>query len=222
MKFATTTVAALVLGLCTAVALGDDIAPPDYRGQPVSTFVHWDFGVTGANPVDFGFGPDPDGLTGPITPNTAVDPSLQIFTPDPQHPFTTYLFTMPNWIDDLPLKKLRIQITYTDLIAGDGSFPVPAIANLSATDNGNAVNPSGIINTFVTTPENVDLDTFFFFMDWEIRPNPDFETFEVQVPSGVSLDQVVFDSISIPEPASLALIGLGTLVGLRRSQRTHT
>lgn len=206
-----------------AAATAHDLNPPGYRGAPGSVFLHWDFQQTGGAPVGFGFGPDPDGPNGPATPNFEVQPAVDIFTPDPTNPFTTYHFTVPNWIDPFPFKRMRIQITYTDLLP-DGAFPSPILKNIMAFDNGAPVDPADIFPTFMSTPEKIASDaagisTFFFFTDWVIMPNPDFETFDINLPTdaGLRLDQVVFDSISfVPAPSGTLALTLLLFPAARR------
>ncbi len=48
---------------------------------------------------------------------------------------------------------------------------------------------------------------------WEIRPNPDNEFFDITIPPDTVLSQVVVDTISVPEPSSAILAALG-LIGL--------
>jgi predicted transporter len=53
-------------------------------------------------------------------------------------------------------------------------------------------------------------------------PNPYFEIFDLEIPANSSVDQVVVDTISIPEPSTLMLAALGllNLLGFhRRRQR---
>ena len=47
-----------------------------------------------------------------------------------------------------------------------------------------------------------------------IEPNPAFEI--VRIDGAVMVDEIVIDTICIPEPASLALLGLGGLALMRR------
>jgi hypothetical protein len=46
-------------------------------------------------------------------------------------------------------------------------------------------------------------------IDWIFQPNPDWEQLVVTVPQDTLIDQVDFDSISVPEPTTL----LGGLLG---------
>lgn len=53
----------------------------------------------------------------------------------------------------------------------------------------------------------------------ELSPNPVKESFGL-FPSGpIAIDQIVFDTICIPEPVTIALLGLGGLALLRRKKR---
>ena len=49
-----------------------------------------------------------------------------------------------------------------------------------------------------------------------IEPNPTSEMITITVPYCTVIDQIVVDTICIPEPASMALLALGSVFLLRR------
>ena len=52
---------------------------------------------------------------------------------------------------------------------------------------------------------------------WEIRPNPDSETIFLEFwDSGADVDYVIVDTICVPEPTTICLLGLGGLALLRK------
>lgn len=193
-----------VVALSWTPARGHDLNPPSYRGQPLSVHAHWnvdpasgswDLGLTQFSWVD-----DTDPTTylhSTIVPNPVV-----------KDPNNGYQFILPNFVDELPLKQLRIQLTWS------GTTQPPVAVTGYGLDIGQHI-PGAV--TFVSTPlVFTQPDGGYQFFDMEFRPNPDLEFLYVTVPSDGHLDQVVIDTISTPEPASLSLVGLLALAGWRR------
>ncbi len=207
-----------VTALLTTTARGDDFAPPPWvRGDPLTTAAEWEFTVPG-------FGPHvPDGFTvATIVGDSGGIPTASIFgggagsfpTWGPGDGDGEWLaagttpmfidFDIPNWIDLEPVKFLRIQVTF--------SGPTPLIAAISAFD------PS--VGSVIIVPTGTTLHSpGHILFEYSLFPNPDIETFALEVPAGGSVDQVVVDTISIPEPATMSLLGLSGLALLRRRRR---
>jgi hypothetical protein len=119
------------------------------------------------------------------------------------------VFNVPNWIDTEPLKRVRIQVTYqgpapsTEVI---GSLGVPG-----SSDNVTEV----FIGRVPGTSPNLPAGMSYFYDDWEVRPNPDWEQVVIRMLENTFVDQVVIDTVSyIPEPSGLAL-GIAGLTSLR-------
>jgi hypothetical protein len=227
----------IALFVAGSAAQADDFAPPSWRPvgtpidptslAPVSVYSEWDFSTSFSQfPSQFSFGQDPDGHTGPIAPYLDKQP-LATFVPlggmnFGMNPSDLYTFCVPNWIDEIELKCMRIQLTYMFTPSAPGAHP--AVKNIMAFDLSfvepsnpmGMVPPGNITNKAVSTPDEFAPDKFHQLSDWQIIPNPDWEKFEVHVPVGVMLQQVVVDTISIPEPAAFlfggvvcGVIGLG-------------
>jgi hypothetical protein len=241
-RFACAGSIALSAWCATANVFGDDLNPPSYRGLPRSTSAEWDFLTEQPNNNI-----QPDGTSVPLVQGDFAPQLDAAFVGDP-HPSgsrfggTTvawtsaisnggYLatgtstgirglaFNVPNWIDQEPLKQLRIQVTYqgpaptTDVV---GFLGVPG-----ASDN--------VAETFVgrvtATSPNLPAGMSYFYDDWECRPNPDWEQVILYVSEGTFIDQVVIDSVSwVPEPTS-GVLGIGGAVALglvrRRVRRSE-
>lgn len=123
-------------------------------------------------------------------------------------------FRIANWIDDEPLKIVWMQMTYepgptglspfTEFIIPTDPEPITRVEQISMTDG----------------PISGDaLGRWHKLEVWEIEPNPDFESIQIIVPEGVTVGQVVIDTIStVPEPTGLAMI---TVVGLLFARRRY-
>lgn len=197
---------ALVLALVAAPALqAADLYPPDYAGQPHWAVAFWEDEGAGLTLTGFDFEAGVYPLSqqdlfggGPGQPSLEIDPI----------PGTGALFSffMPNFIDPLPLKLMRIQVTYAD------PGPEPLVTGIIASD------PSGPVATmrgehFV--PGSVPLTGLsYFYEDWHLWPNPDWEIAQIFVPDGAMLEQVVVHTLStVPLPPAVWLLG-SALVGL--------
>lgn len=127
---------------------------------------------------------------------------------------TIYKMDFPNFIDDLPRKRIQIQLTwfnpnlyqyapsvYITPLGEDGPFDI--IGDTEPTMLDQATVSSNLIGHAK--------------YEYTIFPNPDQEVIEIFVPEFLYLEQVYIDTISeVPEPGSLSLIGFASLLALRR------
>lgn len=196
-------VAAVLMASC-GLALGDDINPPPYRGGPLSVYTHWTPDASGLLSLDqFSSVDDNDPSTylTPFPPTVGMDPATGI-----------YDFRIPNFVDEMPIKYLRIQMTWT------GTTQPPLSLSSQGLDGGNIV--PGVITLASNPLVFTQPDGGYQYFDFEYSPNPDWEQIHVQLPPDALLTQVVIDSIStIPEPASAGLLALGSLIALRRRSK---
>lgn len=181
---------------------GDDLNPPSYRDDPLSVSAHWVADDTGlsAEPYEWWAVDDSD-------PSTylyeGINPRMSIMssTEDKE-----YHFDVPNFVDELPLKKVRVQLTWEGTtypsklnVSGYGYDPEKAFA----------FSPT---LTYSSTPlVFTQPDGGYQYFDLEFRPNPDYETVSVYTTPEMELKQVVIDTISIPEPATAVILILGGL-----------
>jgi len=199
-RFSTFVMAGLLTGggLLTASpsVYADNINPPPYVDQECST--HGDFSPSGPlTVIDF------DCDAGDL----AFSPGV-IVTNVPGN----FVFNWPNFVDELPLKRMRLQLTFEgppDHVTE--SFQVSVVAE----DNGQSAQVVDL-HTGPAFPESCptcigDLNDqyWYWFDDWVIRPNPDHEVITVGYPTDWVIAQVVIDTISTPEPGTLAILSLG-------------
>ncbi len=195
----------LVLGLSWAPARGDDLNPPPYRGEPLSVYAHW-------------VGDPAVGLV--LESFSAVDdddPSTSLYPMDPGVSIVAgaagiYEFQVPNFIDEMPIKYLRLQLTWEGT-----TLPPRSVITDGYMATGEAV--PGFVTSASTPLAYTQPDGGYQYFDIEYRPNPAFERIQVALPPNSVLVQAVVDSISIPEPASLALMAFGGLAFLRQRSR---
>lgn len=219
-------IAVALLALGAATVRADDLNPPPWQrlGQTnLSTSQEWEFFTNNPGP----FMPDGveipqyygDGGSNPFQPFLTVSPNMTwgAFDGDgawtPQDGAGAMSISCPNWIDDLERKLLHIQVTYAPPAAGGGA---PAVSIDSAYD------PLGIDHIGRTTPPvstPIAGDPFNRWQrveDWEILPNPDWENIVIHVPVQTTIDQVIVDTISIPEPGAAVPLAVGALMLARR------
>lgn len=221
--------AVMLLALAATVspfstALADDFAPPPWRNDPDggTTVQEWDFkfsdsvrdindplppdGDSGLKRWGPGFGGDPpeaweDGAWGWID-DGGGDGKIM-----PLEDAVLHLF-IPNTLDDLRAKFLRIQITYSDR-----NMP-----------------PTGAKPSVKSVSSNISTGRRFglpqdpaagqHWEDWILNPNPHLEYIDIDVPKFVAIDQLIVDTIcTVPEPGSGALLSMGIGVLLLRPRR---
>jgi len=190
------------------VASADDFAPPPWlRAHPHAITAEWEF-LTPANPL----GPDGPGPltnvgtkgTGTVVSSASISGLAGLgwgigdgdggwFFPDGG----SIRFTLDNVVDTEPVKHLWLQVTHTP---GLGL----AVDPLAGFNFGATGSLPGTVSMIPHGPTS----TIFY---WDMFPNPAWEEFRLLIFGQGEIDQVVVDSISIPEPSSLVLSGFGLL-----------
>lgn len=220
-------VAALLAAACLSVSasacLADDFAPPPWAPpgtpNPHAITAEWEF-FTDTNPLA------PDGALTDLTFGSGLAPGGNyafvdgpggvIWGPgdgDGEWTFPmggTIHIELDNVLDLEPVKHIWLQVTHST----GASIGLDTLAGFNFAATGSS--PDGP----VVTP----FDPTHTLITWNMFPNPPWEEFNLIVfEDGASIDEVVLDTISIPEPSTLALcaVSLSALafVSFRRRRR---
>jgi hypothetical protein len=191
----------VTLGLITSPALGDDLNPPAWRGQPGTTFGKWEFSTSDANPL-----PEPGYIYPWGLPGTTVTPGLfQSWMPEwggrqGVWPLSGEIVTtIPNRPEPLPYKDIWVQLTWAQ--QAPNVFPTVSETRF------------GVASTIV---QEIPLPDGWFHTTYQIHlePNPDWE--RLLITGAVNVDEMAIDTICAPEPSTLCLLAMGTLAILHR------
>lgn len=195
-----------------SMAMAHDLVQPDWRGDPYTTFQEWRFD-TGANPaVPESYDNEYGQPSAEITPGFLSEgwfEQLPGFFGTTQTGYWDLggaegemALTIDNYNEARPYKEIWVQVTYY------GSFPysAPSVTVPGATllDS----QPGLVV-------ENVPGGGIWLLDQsiWRIEPNPTDEQILIEsIGNGLIIDQVIVDTICVPEPTSLA--GLMVVAGL--------
>lgn len=214
----------LVILAAAAAARADDLVPPDWRGQPNSTLQVWEFS-TGSNPVEPTVAPDL--LNNPYgTPEATVYGEFNfpnrdtwwintsVTIPDHQGIWNiggSLSLDIPNDPVLRPHKFIRVQITYDGGHSVDPGVPFDPWVDVVASDGATMVDFQKV--------SEIHVDSIFTHAvyDLMLEPNPSFETIWI-LPRYCQLyvDEVVVDTLCIPEPATMLLLAAGAAALIRR------
>jgi len=238
-------VTSLALLLFSGASVADDFLGPQgvaFRGDPLTAFAGWEFAIDpGQLPAPQGWNfilPDVgEGYVGwthgetlytgfggthadagaasewqwQLTDAGGSDDGVLIPTPT-QGAASLIAFNVANWVDRMPLKNIVVQITYW----GDVAPAVVYVTGQELAGTPGEYEVNGFHNP-IMPPFRWDGNHIAEF--WLVEPNPDWEQIVVGVPVGTQLDEVVIDTISLPEPATLMLLTLGAAAVLQRRRR---
>lgn len=193
------TIACLAVTLAIgSIASAHDVVIPPWRGNVGSTYQKWEF----SNPDTM---PAPDAISNPYgDPNLRVTPLGGWINPPGAWALGEIDVLIPNSDVLNPEKWIRIQLTWQPadndpFLHGDPFIAVGSFDSMimSRYDDYQAV--SGWIHS-----------TY----DITIWPNP-YEEW-IAIKGDITVDELVIDTYCIPEPATICLLGLGTLTLLRK------
>lgn len=211
----------LVCVYCLAgIAQADDMLPPDWRGDDRTVMAEWDSWIDFPNPSP----PDywESNPVGIAVPEATFAASTELLSGFEGRTDVLKLNEHDGVIFDLENhpggdhKIVRIQVT---------SYMMDADISLDVWAWKDGVLLDGYTGERFW-PEEVD--TFWHPDDWttyvyefEIWPNPDREQIGLKFTDdayqyGIYVDQVVIDTICIPEPATLIILAIGGMSLIRR------
>ncbi len=194
---------------CTAFAVLSDLNPPDWRTDPPpnsqTTFQGWSFSNPG-NPAapeqaDNQFGASDVDISGGIWLQS-YNGSEGVWRITQNGDFDIHI---PNTSSNEPesRKEVWLQIIYADP-AGSG-FNIPIITNPLYYEL-TKISSQNISNNYL-------LDTYLI----KFAPNPTEENIKIlSIDSTMYVDEIVIDTICIPEPATIFILGLGSLIFIRK------
>ena len=196
---------ALLAVACCGAALADDFLPPDWRGDPLTVLVAWDF--------DWDFTDDPMNIGADtlVTVGDGIHELNDVFVhahasatvgweTDPDEPWDGRAYTgdapgeidffLGNWFDEYEFKHIWVQLTF----GGQGLVQVVDVVAPNP-DTGGWTDPvHGALN------EAFQVDPAHRIETWVLMPNPDREHIYVSLPPFSYLDQIVIDTISTNDP----------------------
>ena len=208
----------MVLVAGSAHVLADDLVEPPWpRSDDRTTVQEWDFLTPGQGPMvdpqgfDYWEYPSPDGA---ISDNPIGDAVLNVWPGQDQQyipdldgrigvwPLSgTIEVEIPNYPEPNDEKIIWIQLTWMPQAPGNVPTVWETTYGVDAMEAG-----------------SMPLDGLWVHSVYEIilPENPPFEI--VRIDGGINVDQLVIDTICIPEPATIGLLALGGLAALRRKR----
>ncbi len=209
--------------------MADDVMPPPWGGMLNSQWAEWDTwngGMAGDIPSDI-FSANPQTLGPPVARSSGqylgqFQGRLDVIEMN-QHDDLTFM--LDNFDDPNPEKRIWLQVTYwigLEMTPETSFFGVNLWLPSSPTDPIFVPAFPGSPN-FITRVEHIDditreltgwaTDVYEFI----IQPNPDWEQIGLKFDAYPAyVDQVVIDTICVPEPATMGMLAIGAGMFVRR------
>ncbi len=199
----------LFVGTLLLQNAGASIVVPPWRNEPGSTYQEWTFD-TDASPATPEFS---NNLYGQVTATVDVQGEFFGFQPRWYPQFLgrtgvwcgaeiTLLMQVPNVPIQNEYKEIWVEMEFR------GELTEPIISP----------NPGGVVTELSRNVANTPDGWLILNASWKIVPNPFAEdmTLHIVCDDGANINYVSADTICLPEPATIALLGLGLMVLIRR------
>ena len=225
----------LIVSVCTGLVFADDVFAPAWRGQQRTTHSVWDSWQNGLwtsdyiaadtfeaqpasdlvydGPADASIS-EPSTYVSNLAPWDGVGERFDLIEVNGDMQLD---FWIPNF-DENPMKEISVQITYSPW---EDVFPVFWVDAFMGDQSDVEFDYAFQKLASHTHDDGWVTDAFTII----IEPNPTDElltlSFDSQAgwePYPMYVDQVVVDTKCIPEPATLAVLGLGAALALRRKK----
>ena len=201
----------LLLLMPIATAWGDDFDPPNWRGQSGSSMVQYEFLTNNpTTPPDISFVPfGPPSIL--VTPGPGAGwwekNPLGDLGYDPAGPSGDGWWNLSGQIDLTlqnsptlnPHKEIWVQLTWSPQSAGN----VPFLHVEDAFETTPETFTPLVQNIVYDNPSS-GLQVFRSVYHIDLHPNPPWEIIHIR--GGVNVDELVVDTICVPEPASLMML----------------
>jgi len=188
--------------------IADDLNPPPWRGQPGSTMQQWEFN-TPASPVAPDISVNPYGMAS-ATPEPGELQSWQMQWGGREGVWPlsgTIEVIIPNRPEPNDYKDIWVQITWAKQV----SLSMPFVKDLGSGITGQLVQTIPLEPTGLPWPQDQWYHSTYLI---HLPFNPPIET--VKIDGTIMVDQLVIDTICVPEPACAGLLALAGLVAIRR------
>ncbi|MFO0829248.1 MAG: hypothetical protein U0572_14010 [Phycisphaerales bacterium] len=194
--------------LCAAsVAVADDVAPPSYRGQPLTILAKWEFATPPTNqyfitPDTFTSIAETGATIDEVPPHAEIssspwgwvigDGNGELHTTGGPGSALVIAFKLPNWLPPHAQMPMRVQVTYSWPFGG-----APGIVMTTESVERLFDKPPGA-STLISYPGlpmgGQQIDNRHYYKDWMLVPSWHFNVVVLTVPFGVGLDEVVIDT----------------------------
>ena len=207
------TLAALVLSFFAITVSAHDVFPPEWRGLDGTTMQVWEFDCDQSpafpNLIDNDYGTASACITvGEFGTGWLDNPGLGTQTGVWDIGGCDGQIVLD--IDNRPLaldhKEINLQIAYYQAIGGAPTVEIPGAELVSCQTQ------------LIEQDLMPGMGWYVFQSTWTISPNPDHEQIIITGDvNGSVIDQIVVDTYCIPEPVTVALLGLGLICLRKRS-----